>query len=115
MTVRFWGARGSYPTPGAPTLEFGGNTACVEIRLGRRMFIVDAGSGFIKAGQAMMADVPGRIDVLFSHLHHDHVSGFPFFAPALAGHCGIRTYCGNLAGRAPSGHSTRCSRRPCSP
>jgi phosphoribosyl 1,2-cyclic phosphodiesterase len=66
--------------------------------LGDRMFIVDAGSGFIKAGEALMGHVPARIDILFSHLHHDHVSGFPFFAPALAGHCGIHTHCGNLGG-----------------
>ncbi len=98
LTVRFWGARGSFPATGTEFARFGGNTSCVEIRLGDRMFIVDAGSGFIKAGDALMGNVPSRIDILFSHLHHDHVSGFPFFAPALAGHCGIRTYCGNLGG-----------------
>ena len=98
LTVRFWGVRGSFPTPGSAYIRFGGNTPCVEVRLGERMFIIDAGSGFIKAGEFMTGQVPARIDVLFSHLHHDHVSGFPFFAPALAGHCDIRTYCGNLGG-----------------
>jgi len=98
LTVRFWGARGSFPAAGADFVRFGGNTACVEICLGDRMFIVDAGSGLIKAGKAMMSRLPSRIDILFSHLHHDHVSGLPFFAPALGGRCGIRTYCGNLGG-----------------
>ncbi len=98
LTVRFWGVRGSFPVPGAATLRYGGNTACVEIRVGGRMFFVDAGSGFVKAGEALAGKAPARIDILFSHLHHDHVSGFPFFAPALTGHCGIRTFCGNLGG-----------------
>ena len=98
LTVRFWGVRGSYPVPGAGTLRYGGNTPCVEIRLGERLFMIDAGTGFIQAGEAMLGNVPARIDLLFSHLHHDHVSGFPFFAPALKGHCRIRTFCGNLGG-----------------
>ena len=34
MTVRFWGTRGSIPTPGRHTEKYGGNTACVELRHG---------------------------------------------------------------------------------
>ena len=98
LTVRFWGVRGSVPVPGASSLRFGGNTSCIEVRLGDRLFIIDAGTGFIRAGEAMMSRVPPRVDVLFSHLHHDHISGFPFFAPALAGRCAVRTHCGNLGG-----------------
>ena len=77
LTVRFWGARGSYPTPGASTLEFGGNTACVEIRLGRRMFIIDAGSGFIRAGavRVQVADTgPGISEEYLPHIFE------PFFS-----------------------------------
>lgn len=46
MEVRFWGTRGSIPAPGPETLEFGGNTTCVEVTLasGRRV-IIDAGTG----------------------------------------------------------------------
>ncbi len=33
MEIRFWGTRGSIPSPGPYTLEFGGNTTCVEVML----------------------------------------------------------------------------------
>lgn len=98
LTVRFWGTRGSFATPGPQTIRYGGNTPCVEIRLGQRLFLVDAGSGYTWAGDALQAEAPPLIDVLFSHLHHDHVSGFPFFKPALTGRSAVRTFCGNLGG-----------------
>ena len=89
---------GHTPTPGPRTIRYGGNTPCVEIRLGDRLFIIDAGTGIVPAGQALFGKVPAQVDVLFSHLHHDHVSGLPFFAPALARQCAMRTFCGNLGG-----------------
>ena len=46
LSVRFWGTRGSLPMPGPDTVVYGGNTCCVEVRLGGRLFMVDAGSGF---------------------------------------------------------------------
>ena len=103
LTVRFWGVRGSIPTPGANFLEFGGNTACVEIRLGDRLFIIDAGSGLTGLGRALKAKTPQQVDILLSHLHHDHVSGLPFFGPALSSACTIRTFCGNLGGESAKG------------
>ena len=33
MQVRFFGVRGSVPTPGSATVRYGGNTVCVEVRL----------------------------------------------------------------------------------
>ena len=86
--------------PGPDTVVYGGNTCCVEVRLGPRLFIVDAGSGFEAAGRAVMAmgGLPDRIDLLLSHLHHDHVAGLPFFSPILAGRCGLRIFCGNQDG-----------------
>lgn len=98
LTVRFWGVRGSYPTPDPKMLRYGGNTACVEVRCGDRLFLIDAGSGIIKAGEALYGRLPKQVDVLFSHLHHDHISGLPFFKPGLAGQCSIRTFCGHLGG-----------------
>ena len=100
LSIRFWGTRGSLPMPGPDTLIFGGHTCCVEVRLGSRLFVVDAGSGFEVAGRAMSRAGPatGRIDLLLSHLHHDHVSGLPFFSPIL-GHGGrLRIFCGNQDG-----------------
>ena len=88
MKVRFWGVRGSYPVPGPSTLEMGGNTSCVEVTAGGHTIILDAGTGIIGLGQKLKADHGGGNDarpivaiLLFSHTHHDHTQGFPFFAP----------------------------------
>lgn len=98
LSVRFWGTRGSLPRPGADYLRFGGNTTCVEIRLGERVFLIDGGSGLEAAGRSLAAQNLLRFDILLSHLHHDHISGLPFFPPALDPNCSIRTFCGNLDG-----------------
>ncbi len=83
MVVRFWGVRGSYPTPRADVLRYGGNTACVEVRAGGRVLILDCGTGAIPLGKALVREGAGRAPVLLlTHLHHDHTQGFPFFAPA---------------------------------
>lgn len=87
LIVKFWGVRGSYPTPGEATVKFGGNTACVEVRAGERALIFDAGTGIIPLGRdlarrARSADQPLEVALFFSHLHHDHTQGFPFFLPA---------------------------------
>jgi phosphoribosyl 1,2-cyclic phosphodiesterase len=87
LTVKFWGVRGSYPTPGAATVEFGGNTACVEVSAGAYTVILDAGTGIIGLGRHLAARSaqekrPVQAVLLFSHLHHDHTQGFPFFSPA---------------------------------
>ncbi len=88
FVVRFWGARGSYPVPGARTLRFGGNTSCVEIQAGGHTIILDAGTGIINLGSELVRrahahnDAPIVATIFFSHMHHDHTQGFPFFAPA---------------------------------
>jgi len=87
MKIRFWGVRGSIPCPGPDTVEYGGNTPCIELRLSesRRTVIIDAGSGIRELGNLMMArDLPGgpiRADLFLTHTHWDHIMGFPFFAP----------------------------------
>ncbi|MBC9783088.1 MBL fold metallo-hydrolase [Heliobacterium chlorum] len=82
-TVTFWGVRGSLPVPGSQTLHFGGNTPCIEIQIGSRLLIIDAGSGIYNLGQKLIANgSPLRGDILISHTHWDHIQGFPFFAPA---------------------------------
>ena len=89
FTIKFWGARGSYPTPGPQTVYYGGNTACVEVRAGGHTIILDAGTGIIPLGRELAArarlgagTAPLPVVILFSHLHHDHTQGFPFFGPA---------------------------------
>ena len=83
LRIKFWGVRGSYPTPGEGTVKYGGNTACVEIRAGERTIILDAGTGIIPLGRELARTKRvGEVVLLFSHLHHDHTQGFPFFVPA---------------------------------
>jgi len=46
MQVRFFGVRGSVPTPGSATVRYGGNTVCVEARLADgTILIFDGGTG----------------------------------------------------------------------
>ena len=83
MEIRFWGTRGSIPSPGPTTLEFGGNTTCLEVvlRTGRRI-VIDGGTGIRLLGehlQTMVATI--RIHLLLTHNHWDHLIGLPFFFP----------------------------------
>lgn len=83
--IKFWGTRGSIPTPGPSTARYGGNTACVEIRVGETLFICDGGTGLRELGMDLLRRAEGRPIVghlLFSHPHWDHIQGFPFFTPA---------------------------------
>src|ERR1043165_6945246 len=92
LKVKFWGVGGIYPAPGVGTVKYGGNTASVEIRAGERTSLLDAGTGIIPLGRELVQATPalaggareraGEIMLLFSHLHHDHTQGFPFFVPA---------------------------------
>jgi phosphoribosyl 1,2-cyclic phosphodiesterase len=81
MRVRLWGTRGSIASPGPDTIRYGGNTACVEIRTEGALLILDAGTGIRPLGHEL-GDRHGRIDLLLSHLHLDHVQGLGFFEPA---------------------------------
>lgn len=90
--IRFRGVRGSYPVPGETTSRVGGNTACVEVRAGGHLIIIDAGTGIIGLGKDLMKTYrvsrgkePIVATMLFSHTHHDHTQGFPFFEPAYEG------------------------------
>jgi len=86
VKVRFWGTRGSIPTPGPLTVRYGGNTACVEVRDSTgSLLILDAGTGLRELGTALMnggGARPFSVDLLLSHLHWDHIQGIPFFRPA---------------------------------
>lgn len=82
---KFWGVRGSIPTPGPGTVYYGGNTSCIEVRAGDEIIILDAGTGIRPLGQSLVEEFkekPLNITLLISHTHWDHIQGFPFFLPA---------------------------------
>jgi diguanylate cyclase (GGDEF)-like protein len=84
MLVRFWGTRGSTPTPGPGTTRFGGNTSCVEARADDgNIFVFDCGTGIREFGLSLLSEslLPPRIHILIGHTHWDHIQGFPFFTP----------------------------------
>ncbi|HPH95925.1 MAG TPA: MBL fold metallo-hydrolase [Anaerolineaceae bacterium] len=86
FTVQFWGVRGSYPIARRDSMGYGGNTSCVAVTVKNHLIILDAGTGIIPLGQTMVkksfqTGQAMRYTLLFSHLHHDHNQGFPFFAP----------------------------------
>jgi len=81
VRVTVWGTRGSLATPGPETNRYGGNTSCVEVRAhDGSVLVLDAGTGVRRLGRRLADDV-GRVDLLLTHLHMDHIQGLGFFAP----------------------------------
>jgi phosphoribosyl 1,2-cyclic phosphodiesterase len=84
MTIRFWGTRGSIPSPGKGTVKYGGNTACVEVRTEKQILVFDAGTGIRNLGNRLIKEFPSQpvtVSLFISHTHWDHIQGFPFFMP----------------------------------
>src|SRR5216683_6476698 len=84
MRIKFWGVRGSTPTPQPENMRYGGNTSCVEVRLGDRIYIFDCGTGFRILGHHLKKEFgerPFSAHVFVSHFHWDHIQGMPFFRP----------------------------------
>lgn len=108
-TIKFWGVRGSVPTPLTPAQvtakvregirlsslglpipfdvesTFGGNTTCVEVNMGGELFILDMGTGVRELGKEQLKQVFSgrrlRGTILQSHVHWDHIQGLPFWGP----------------------------------
>jgi phosphoribosyl 1,2-cyclic phosphodiesterase len=83
FSVKYWGVRGSIPSPGAHTVRYGGNTTSLEVRCGDTLLAIDGGTGVRLFGESLMSNAPIQATILMTHLHLDHVQGFPFFAPFL--------------------------------
>lgn len=87
MKIKFWGVRGSVPTPWAEAMQVGGNTSCVQLfyehEEGQNLIILDAGTGIRLLGRDLIKNAqhrPRHIHLLLSHTHWDHIQGLPFFS-----------------------------------
>ncbi|HUN89286.1 MAG TPA: MBL fold metallo-hydrolase [Terriglobales bacterium] len=86
MHIKFWGVRGSTPTPQPENMRYGGNTSCVEVRVNGHIYIFDCGTGFRNLGKALSRtstenNKPIQAHIFLSHFHWDHIQGIPFFTP----------------------------------
>lgn len=90
--VKFRGVRGSFPVCDKDFLNFGGNTSCVEVKVGGHLIFLDAGTGIVSAGDDMMEEYIStsvepskrtsmKASILLSHIHQDHLLGLTFFKP----------------------------------
>ena len=80
--LKFWGVRGSIACPSPNHIAFGGNTSCIEVSAGGTRIILDAGTGIRNMGHWLQRKNITAATVLLSHVHWDHINGFPFFSPA---------------------------------
>lgn len=88
FTVKFWGVRGSVPTPGVEMVRYGGNTPCVEMQVAGQRIVFDGGTGLRLLGKHLRDEMPVEAHLFFTHTHWDRIQGFPFFAPAfVSGNC----------------------------
>jgi len=84
VKIKFWGVRGSIPTPGVKFVKYGGNTSCVEMLLPNDIvFIFDAGTGIRELGNSLLKNgKKQKVYIFLSHFHWDHIQGLPFFMPS---------------------------------
>jgi len=82
MKLKFWGVRGSIPSPGERTVRYGGNTTCIEIRTdANELIILDGGTGIFPLAQTLLKELPVTAHIFNTHSHWDHIQGLPFFIP----------------------------------
>jgi len=97
FAVEFWGVRGSIACPSPRHVVYGGNTSCLEVTAGDHQIILDAGTGIRDLGDSLLKRDVRHGHLLLTHVHWDHINGFPFFGPAYAGNRTFEIRAGHLA------------------
>jgi len=91
--LRFWGVRGTVPTPDPEKLGYGGNTVCLAAALSEEEYLIlDCGSGLRMFGNRLATlkhGVSRQYHIFLSHYHFDHIEGLPFFPPLYDSHSRI--------------------------
>jgi phosphoribosyl 1,2-cyclic phosphodiesterase len=99
MFIKCWGTRGSIPVSGRRYVKYGGDTTCLEIRSKNSdVVVIDAGSGIRKLGNEFLRSCEKHCNFLFTHIHWDHILGFPFFRPLYVDDFKIAIYQGPYKG-----------------
>ena len=95
--IKFWGVRGSHPTPDEDKIDFGGDTSCVEIKFPNDLIILDMGSGIRNLGDSMLQNnkTPKNVHIFLSHYHWDHIVGFLNFKPLFDSSFSFKIYGAN--------------------
>lgn len=101
LSIKFWGVRGSVPTPTPANQRYGGNTVCVEVLVGDQRIIFDGGTGLVGLGHCLQQ--PCSAHLFFTHTQWDRIQGFPFFQPAFVPDNHFSIY----GGTAPNGASIK--------
>ncbi len=93
MIIRCWGSRGSIAVSGKEFTKYGGDTTCLEVRSDSGdLIIIDAGTGIRALGSKLVREKRRDINLLLTHAHWDHLSGFPFFKPIYRKDYEIKVY-----------------------
>lgn len=84
ISLRFWGVRGSFPSASNDHQLLGGHTACVSLQHDGEWLVIDAGSGLRDfTDHYLQHNCSGRVTILVSHCHWDHILGFPYLSERL--------------------------------
>lgn len=95
MWVTFHGVRGSFPTSSPANRRYGGNTASLSLHMqGEAPILFDFGTGVVHVdhNRHRRPGRPFRASAFVTHLHLDHVQGFPFFEPVHQAGTGLDVY-----------------------
>lgn len=94
MNVKIWGSRGSIPVSAKETVNYGGNTTCLQVHTNSGDNIIfDAGTGISELGRYLSnKGTPARCSIFFTHYHWDHIIGLPFFSLIYNKNCIIDIY-----------------------